>query len=49
VIDYSGRTVAKGNLVQGMNSISTYELNSGMYILQSSNGQEQYIEKFMKQ
>lgn len=49
VIDYSGRTVAKGNLVQGFNSIATYELNKGMYILQFSNGQEQYAEKFMKQ
>jgi len=49
VIDYSGRTVAKGSLVQGINSISTYELNNGMYILQFSNGKEQYVEKFMKQ
>jgi hypothetical protein len=48
VIDYSGRTVAKGSLTQGINSISTYELNNGMYILQFSNGREQYVEKFMK-
>ncbi|HTM91675.1 MAG TPA: T9SS type A sorting domain-containing protein [Flavisolibacter sp.] len=49
VVDYSGRTVAKGNLVQGLNSISTDNLSNGMYVIQFSNGQEQYAEKFMKQ
>jgi hypothetical protein len=49
IIDYSGRTIIKGNLVQGINSINVYELNNGMYIIQFSNGQEQYAEKFMKQ
>lgn len=49
IIDYSGRTVAKGNTIQGMNNINTYELSRGMYIIQFNNGQEQYAEKFMKQ
>jgi hypothetical protein len=49
VIDYSGRTVVKGNLIQGSNTISISSLNNGMYIIQYSNGQEQYVEKFMKQ
>lgn len=49
VVDYSGRTVAKGTLVQGINNINTSDLVSGMYIIQFSNGQEQYAEKFMKQ
>jgi hypothetical protein len=49
IVDYSGRSVSKGNLVQGANHISTFELTNGMYIIQFSNGQEQYTEKFMKQ
>jgi hypothetical protein len=49
VVDYSGRTVSKGNLVQGINTVNTHELSNGMYIIQFSNGQEQYAEKFMKQ
>ena len=49
VIDFSGRAVAKGNLVQGLNNISTSGLGNGMYIIKYSNGIEQYAEKFMKQ
>lgn len=49
IIDYSGRSVSNGNLVQGTSFISTTELNNGMYIIQFSNGREQYAEKFMKQ
>ena len=49
VVDYSGRMVAKGNLLQGNNSIVTSNLSNGMYIVQFNNGQEQYAEKFMKQ
>jgi hypothetical protein len=49
MVDYSGRAVAKGNLVQGVNTIVTSNLSDGMYIIQFRNGQEQYAEKFMKQ
>ena len=49
VLDFNGRTLAKGNLIQGPNSISTFSLSKGMYIIQYSNGQELYAEKFMKQ
>jgi len=49
IVDYSGRTINKGKLVQGTNAISTFALGSGMYIIQFSNGQEEYAEKFMKQ
>jgi hypothetical protein len=49
IVDYSGRTVGKGSLAQGANNISTSNLGNGMYILQFSNGQQQYAEKFMKQ
>jgi hypothetical protein len=49
IVDYSGRTVAKGNLAQGATTISTSNLGNGMYIMQFNNGQQQYAEKFMKQ
>lgn len=49
VIDYTGKTIIKGNLAEGLNTIDTHELGNGMYIIQFNNGQEQYAEKFMKQ
>jgi hypothetical protein len=49
ITDFSGRTVAKGTLTQGLNTISAYHLNKGMYIILYSNGQEQYAEKLMKE
>ena len=49
IIDYSGRLVAKGNLMQGANTVPTSNFENGMYIIQFSNGQEQYASKFMKQ
>lgn len=49
IVDYSGRTVLKGKLLQGMNQINTMSLSNGMYLIQFSNGQEQYVEKFMKE
>jgi hypothetical protein len=49
IVDYSGRAVAKGNLLEGINNITTANLGSGMYMIQFSNGQEQYAEKIMKQ
>jgi hypothetical protein len=48
IVDYSGRQVFKGKLVQGVNSLPA-NMNRGMYLIQFSNGSEQYTEKFMKQ
>lgn len=49
IVDYSGRLVAKGNLIQGANMVSVSNFENGMYIIQFSNGQEQYASKFLKQ
>lgn len=49
IVDYSGRTVSKGSLVQGMNIVNIASLVNGMYIVQFTNGQQQYAEKLMKQ
>ena len=48
LLDYSGRTLLKGELVQGMNRINTGSLSGGMYLLRFSRGGEQYTEKIMK-
>ena len=49
VIDYSGKTVAQGNIAQGQNNINVTNLGNGMYVIQFSNGQDRYAEKFMKE
>lgn len=49
LVDYSGRTISSGNLIQGLNNINTSGLGNGMYIIKFSNGQDQFAEKFMKQ
>ncbi len=49
IVDFSGRALMKGNLVQGVNTIATDGLTNGMYIIQYNNGQKDYAEKFMKQ
>lgn len=48
ILDMSGRQVGKGRLTQGLNSVSVSQLTGGMFILQYTNQQEQYTEKFMK-
>jgi len=49
IVDYSGRSVVKGSVGQGANNISTSNLSNGMFVIQFSNGQQQFVEKFMKQ
>lgn len=48
IYDYSGRMVAKGLLIPGINSIETNLFTNGLYLIQFFNGQEMYTEKFMK-
>jgi hypothetical protein len=47
--DYSGRTVAKGVSNQGASSVNVNNLTSGAYLIVFENGQDQYVEKFIKQ
>jgi hypothetical protein len=49
IADINGRLVAKGKLSQGVSSISTSSLNSGMFIIQYMGDKGQFTEKFMKQ
>lgn len=45
----AGNIIAKGSLVQGINTISTNFLSNGLYIIRYTNQVEQYVEKFIKQ
>lgn len=49
IADYSGRFLSKGKLAQGYNNIPVESLASGIYLIQFTNGTEQYTQKFMKQ
>ncbi|HEV7782988.1 MAG TPA: zinc-dependent metalloprotease [Chitinophagaceae bacterium] len=49
VHEFSGKTVAKGQLSNGLNMINTALVTGGMYIIRFSNGTGQTSEKFVKQ
>jgi hypothetical protein len=41
--------VAKGQITDGSSTINTNYLSSGTYMIRFVNGNNQYVEKFMKQ
>jgi hypothetical protein len=47
--DYSGREVFKGVSSQGASAINISNLTAGSYLIVFFNGQDQYVEKFVKQ
>jgi hypothetical protein len=49
ITDYSGRTVGKGTTSKGASSIPVGGITNGSYLIVFTNGQEQYVEKFLKQ
>jgi hypothetical protein len=49
VMDYNGRKVATGIVVNGTSSISTNNISNGSYIIIFTDGQQQFVEKFVKQ
>jgi Dual-action HEIGH metallo-peptidase len=49
LLDLAGKVFAKGKVENGMNSISTGGMISGMYLIRFTNGDEQYTEKLVKQ
>jgi hypothetical protein len=48
VIDQSGRLLAKGKLEKGYSSIGTGNINTGIYIIRFTDGEQQWSEKFIK-
>ena len=50
IYDLNGKTVSKGQINNGYNSISAPAMNAaGMYFIRFSNDAEQWIEKFVRQ
>ena len=49
IYEFSGKTVSKGQLTNGLNTINTAGFTGGMYIIRFANGAEQWIDKFVKQ
>ncbi len=49
LFDMNGRMVNKGQLINGMNSISTAGLVNGMYMIRFANQNEQWTDKLIKQ
>ena len=49
VLDMTGRTIARGNLKQGVNDLSLNLSAAGIYFVQFQNNGEVFTERFMKQ
>jgi hypothetical protein len=49
VLDYQGRQVASGTVQKGSSAVDISNVSSGTYFLQFTNGQGQFVEKFVKQ
>ena len=49
IMDFSGRVINKGSLLQGVNNLALNFSTNGIYIIQYNNGSEVFTEKFMKQ
>lgn len=48
IVDMSGRPVRKGQLVNGINTISGENLSAGIYIIRYAKGNEQWVDKFIR-
>jgi hypothetical protein len=49
ISDYSGRIMGRGFITAGTSTISASSLANGAYIIRFSNGNEQFVEKFVEQ
>lgn len=47
--DYNGRVITKGQVIKGSSTINTNYLSAGAYMIRFVNGNDQYVEKFLKQ
>jgi len=48
IYDFAGRTVAKGSVIQGVNTINPSLPGNGIYMIQFQNNAEFYTEKFTR-
>jgi len=49
IYNLNGKTVSKGQLVNGLNSISAAGITGGMYLIKFANKTEQWSDKFLRQ
>lgn len=49
IYDLNGKTLVKGKLANGSNSINAGSITNGMYIVRFTNGTEQWMEKLVRQ
>lgn len=49
IYEFSGKTISKGQLTNGLNPINTSAIAGGTYLIRFSNDTEQWVEKFIKQ
>jgi hypothetical protein len=49
IYEFGGKAVSNGQLTNGLNTINTAAITSGMYVIRFVNGNEQWIDKFVKQ
>lgn len=48
VSDFSGKQIMQGKLTQGNNMLNSGMMASGLYVIRYFDGQEQFVEKFVK-
>jgi hypothetical protein len=48
ITDFAGKQIAQGKINQGANNINTGFVTNGMYVIRFFDGQDQYVEKFVK-
>jgi hypothetical protein len=49
ILDYQGRQVFSGTVIRGVTRINISHISNGSYLLRFTNGQQQFVEKFVKQ
>jgi len=49
IYDLSGKSIGKGQLSNGLNTISAGNITSGMYLIRFANNNDQWTDKFIKQ
>jgi len=49
IYDLSGKSIGKGQLTNGLNTISAGNITAGMYLIRFANDNDQWTDKFIKQ
>ncbi|KAK6020364.1 bacterial pre-peptidase domain protein [Ostertagia ostertagi] len=49
IVDMNGKTVSKGKLVNGLNTVQAPGITTGLYLLRTSNLEQSWTDKFIRQ